>query len=111
MESEIVRRSREDEVAQRLMTIPGIRPLIAKAVGPRRRPERWLLPICASSVIIKRHVHVLARSGTSPDCMLRSSRTFRCGRKRLSSFEGARGNLSVSQVWHNCFMFHKCAAG
>ena len=103
LNAEISRRAKENEVARRLMTIPGIGPLIATALvalapppetfrkgrdfaawlglvprqhstgGKQRlgattkmgeRSLRRLLIISANSVIIKRHVHPMARSGT-----------------------------------------------
>jgi transposase len=109
LDAEIRRRAKENEVARRLMTIPGIGPLIATALvalappaetfrkgrdfaawlglvprqhstgGKQRlgattkmgeRSLRRLLIIGANSVIIKRHVHPLARPGTWLDGML-----------------------------------------
>ena len=109
LDAEIRRRAKENEVARRLMTIPGIGPLIATALValappaetfrkgrdfaawlglvPRRhstggkqrlgattkmgeRSLRRLLIIGANSVIIKRHVHPLARTGTWLESML-----------------------------------------
>jgi len=103
LDAEISRRAKENEVARRLMTIPGIGPLIATALvalappaetfhkgrdfaawlglvprqhstgGKQRlgattkmgeRSLRRLLIIGANSVIIKQHVHPLARPGT-----------------------------------------------
>ena len=103
LNAEIERRVKEDAVARRLMTVPGIGPLIATAIAvlapppetfrkardfaawlglvPRQhstggkqrlgamtkmgeRSLRRLLIIGANSVIIKRHVHASARSGT-----------------------------------------------
>ena len=103
LNAEISRRAKENEVARRLMTIPGIGPLIATALvalapppetfrrgrdfaawlglvprqhstgGKQRlgattkmgeRSLRRLLIIGANSVIIKRHVHPMAGSGT-----------------------------------------------
>jgi len=103
LNAEISRRAKENEVARRLMTMPGIGPLIATALvalapppetfrrggdfaawlglvprqhstgGKQRlgattkmgeRSLRRLLIIGANSVIIKRHVHPLAGSGT-----------------------------------------------
>ncbi len=103
LNAEIARRAKENEVARRLMTIPGIGPLIATAIAtlappaetfrrgrdfavwlglvPRQhstggkqrlgattwmgeRSLRRLLIIGANSVIIKRHVHQAAQSGT-----------------------------------------------
>ena len=103
LDTEIARRAKENEVARRLMTVPGIGPLIATAIAvlaprpetfrkardfaawlglvPRQhstggkqrlgattkmgeRSLRRLLIIGANSVIIKRHVHTSARSGT-----------------------------------------------
>ena len=103
LNAEISRRAKENEVARRLMTIPGIGPLIATALvalappaetfrrgrdfaawlglvprqhstgGKQRlgattkmgeRSLRRLLIIGANSVIIKQHVHPMARSGT-----------------------------------------------
>ena len=103
LDAEIARRARENDVARRLMTVPGIGPLIATAISvlapppatfrkardfaawlgltPRQhstggkqrlgattkmgeRSLRRLLIIGANSVIIKRHVHASARSGT-----------------------------------------------
>jgi len=109
LNAEISRRAKENEVARRLMTVPGIGPLIATALvalappaetfrrgrdfaawlglvprqhstgGKQRlgattkmaeRSLRRLLIIGANSVIIKRHVHPMARSGTWLDGML-----------------------------------------
>ena len=103
LNAEISRRAKENEVARRLMAIPGIGPLIATALvalapppetfrrgrdfaawlglvprqhstgGKQRlgattkmgeRSLRRLLIIGANSVIIKRHVHPMAASGT-----------------------------------------------
>ena len=103
LNAEIARRAKENDVARRLMTIPGIGPLIATAIAvlapppetfrkardfaawlglvPRQhstggkqrlgattrmgeRSLRRLLIIGANSVIIKRHVHAAAKSGT-----------------------------------------------
>ena len=103
LNAEISRRAKENEVARRLMTIPGIGPLIATALvalapppetfrrgrdfaawlglvprqhstgGKQRlgattkmgeRSLRRLLIIGANSVIIKQHVHPMARPGT-----------------------------------------------
>lgn len=103
LDAEIARRAKDSEVARRLMTVPGIGPLIATALAvlapppetfrkgrdfaawlglvPRQhstggkqrlgattkmgeRSLRRLLIIGANSVIIKRHVHQAARSGT-----------------------------------------------
>ena len=103
LNAEIARRAKENDVARRLMTIPGIGPLIATAIAvlapppetfrkardfaawlglvPRQhstggkqrlgattrmgeRSLRRLLIIGANSVIIKRHVHAMAKSGT-----------------------------------------------
>jgi transposase len=103
LDAEIARRAKENDVARRLMTVPGIGPLIATAIAvlapppetfrksrdfaawlgltPRQRSTggkqrlgattkmgerslRRLLIIGANSVIIKRHTHVSARSGT-----------------------------------------------
>ena len=103
LDVEIEARARKNEVARRLMTVPGIGPLIATAIAvlapppktfrkardfaawlgltPRQhstdgkqrlgattrmgeRSLRRLLIIGANSVIIKRHVHALARPGT-----------------------------------------------
>jgi transposase len=103
LDGEIARRARENEVALRLMTVPGIGPLIATAIAvlapppetfrkardfaawlglvPRQhstggkqrlgattkmgeRSLRRLLIIGANRVIIKRHVHAAAKSGT-----------------------------------------------
>ena len=103
LNAEISQRAKENEVARRLMTIPGIGPLIATALvalapppetfrrgrdfaawlglvprqhstgGKQRlgattkmgeRSLRRLLIIGANSVIIKRHVHPMAGSGT-----------------------------------------------
>lgn len=103
LDAEIGRRAKENDVARRLMTIPGIGPLIATAIAvlapppetfrkardfaawlglvPRQhstggkqrlgattrmgeRSLRWLFIIGANSVIIKRHVHAAAKSGT-----------------------------------------------
>ncbi|MGN0933163.1 IS110 family transposase [Falsigemmobacter intermedius] len=103
LDAEISSRAKSSEVARRLMTIPGIGPLIATAIAtlappaeifrtgrdfaawlgltPRQhstggkprlgattkmgeRSLRRLLIIGANSVIIKRHVHASARSGT-----------------------------------------------
>ena len=103
LNAEISRRAKENEMARRLMTIPGIGPLIATALvalAPRpdtfrkgrdfaawlglvprqhstggkqrlgattkmgERSLRRLLIIGANSVIIKRHVHPMAGSGT-----------------------------------------------
>jgi transposase len=103
LEAEIVRRAKEDATARRLMTIPGVGPLIATALvalapppqtfrrgrdfaawlgltprqhstgGKQRlgattrmgeRSLRRLLIIGANSVVIKRHVHRQAQSGT-----------------------------------------------
>ena len=109
LDAEISRRAKENEVARRLMTIPGIGPLIATTLvalappaetfhkgrdfaawlglvprqhstgGKQRlgattkmgeRSLRRLLIIGANSVIIKRHVHPMARSGTWLESML-----------------------------------------
>jgi transposase len=103
LDAEIARRAKENDVARRLMTVPGIGPLIATAIAvlappaetfrkardfaawlglvPRQhstggkqrlgattkmgeRSLRRLLIIGANSVIIKRHVHAAARTGT-----------------------------------------------
>ena len=103
LDAEIARRAKENDVARRLMTVPGIGPLIATAIAvlappaetfrkardfaawlglvPRQhstggkqrlgattkmgeRSLRRLLIIGANSVILKRHVHAAARSGT-----------------------------------------------
>ena len=103
LNAESARRAKENVVARRLMTIPGIGPLIATAIAvlapppetfrkardfaawlglvPRQhstggkqrlgattrmgeRSLRRLLIIGANSVIIKRHVHAMAKSGT-----------------------------------------------
>ncbi len=103
LDTEIARRAKENDVARRLMTVPGIGPLIATAIAvlapppeafgkardfaawlglvPRQhstggkqrlgattkmgeRSLRRLLILGANSVIIKRHVHPSARSGT-----------------------------------------------
>ncbi len=103
LDAEITRRAKANDVARRLMTVPGIGPLIATAIAalapppetfrkardfaawlglvPRQhstggkqrlgattkmgeRSLRRLLIIGANSVIIKRHVHAAARSGT-----------------------------------------------
>ncbi len=103
LEAEIVRRAKEDATARRLMTIPGVGPLIATALvalapppqtfrrgrdfaawlgltprqhstgGKQRlgattrmgeRSLRRLLIIGANSVVIKRHVHREAQTGT-----------------------------------------------
>ncbi|MDZ4395798.1 IS110 family transposase [Cypionkella sp.] len=103
LDAEIRNRAKENDVARRLMTIPGIGPLIATAIAvlappletfrrgrdfaawlglvPRQhstggkqrlgattkmgeRSLRRLLILGANSVIIKRHVHQAARSGT-----------------------------------------------
>ncbi|MBU3032470.1 IS110 family transposase, partial [Paracoccus marinaquae] len=103
LDAEITRRAKENEVARRLMTVPGIGPLIATAIAtlapppdtfrrardfaawlglvPRQhstggkqrlgattkmgeRSLRRLLIIGANSVIIKRHTHASAKSGT-----------------------------------------------
>jgi transposase len=103
LDAEIARRAKANEVARRLMTVPGIGPLIATAIAvlapppetfrkardfaawlglvPRQhstggkqrlgattkmgeRSLRRLLIIGANSVIIKRHTHAAARSGT-----------------------------------------------
>jgi transposase len=103
LDGEIARRAKENEVARRLMTVPGIGPLIATALAvlapppetfrsardfaawlgltPRQhstggkqrlgattrmgeRSLRRLLILGANSVIIKRHVHALAKPGT-----------------------------------------------
>jgi len=109
LDAEIVRRAKANEVARRLMTVPGIGPLIATAIAalapppetfrkardfaawlglvPRQhstggkqrlgattkmgaRSLRRLLIIGANSVIIKRHPHAAAKSGTWLDGML-----------------------------------------
>jgi len=103
LDAEIVRRANANEVARRLITVPGIGPLIATAIvvlapppdtfckardfaawlgliprqhstgGKQRlgattkmgeRSLRRLLIIGANSVIIKRHTHAAAKSGT-----------------------------------------------
>lgn len=103
LDAEITRRAKANDVARRLMTVPGIGPLIATAIAvlappaetfrkardfaawlglvPRQhstggkqrlgattkmgeRSLRRLLIIGANSVIIKRHVHAAAKSGT-----------------------------------------------
>ena len=103
LDAEITRRAKANDVARRLMTVPGIGPLIATAIAvlapppetfhkardfaawlglvPRQhstggkqrlgattrmgeRSLRRLLIIGANSVIIKRHVHAVAKPGT-----------------------------------------------
>lgn len=109
LDAEIARRAKEDALARRLMTIPGVGPLIATAIAtlapppehfprardfsawlglvPRQhstggkqrlgattkmgeRSLRRLLIIGANSVIIKRHLHKSAQSGTWLDNLM-----------------------------------------
>jgi transposase len=113
LNTEISRRAKENEMARRLMTIPGIGPLIATALVALAPPAEtfrkgrdfpaWLglVPrqhstggkqrLGANSVIIKRHVHPLARPGTWLDGMLL--------RKPSMLVRVARANKMARIVW------------
>lgn len=41
LDTEIVRRAREDEVSRRLMTVPGIGPISATAIAALAPPSSW----------------------------------------------------------------------
>jgi len=127
LNAEISRRAKENEVARRLMTIPGIGPLIATALvalapppetfrrgrdfaawlglvprqhstgGKQRlgattkmgeRSLRRLLIIGANSVIIKRHVHPMAGSGTWLEGCFCASHRCLCGWRWRTRWRG-----------------------